>query len=278
MKKTLSTLLGVALCGITLAACGSSDANGSSVPADCEPIAEVKTLKEGKLTALVAEYPPFIYKDGNDVTGADGELLKRVAASLCLEPDIKQTSFTAIIEGLKSGRADISAGDWTLNAERKSMFQVSDPVYQDLQGVISPDGLDTVDDIMGKKIGTAAGYLVVPDMQKAFGKENVKLYQSDVEGYQDLKAGRIDAYLSGQGALAFLLSQNNDTTMKNVALQPDDRIPATVNPSVAVALVAKDNPDLRDAVNEVIAEYRSSGDLAKVLDESGVDPASADIG
>lgn len=292
MKKSPLILVGVA--ALLLSACGSSSSStdssssttgsdattaGSSAVAEasCAPVAEVKTIAPGELTIAVAEYPPFIYKDGDSISGADGEFLKRLAAALCLKPNIQQTSFTAIIEGLKSNRVDISAGDWTLNDERKQLFEVSEPVYADLQGIISKEGYDTVDKLMGKKVGTAAGYLVVEDMQKTFGADNVPLYQSDVEGYQDLKAGRIDAYLSGLGALAFMLRQNGDTEMKNVVLAPDQQIPATVNPSYAVALMTKGNEGLRDAANKVLDEYRSSGDLAAQLTSDGVDPSSAEI-
>lgn len=274
-KAGIVAILG--LCAIAVAGCSSgSGANGSTDPS-CEPIAEVETITPGKLTAFVAEYPPYIYADGDSVSGADGELIKRVADALCLEPDIQQTSFTAIIEGLKSGRADLSAGDWTLNEERQELFEVSNPVYEDKQGVISMEGYSTIEELIGKRVGTVSGYLIVPDLQEAFGADNVKLYQSDVEGYQDLKAGRIDAFISGQGALAFMLRQNNDSTTQNLAIEPDDRVNATVNPSVSVVLIQKGNTALRDAVNEVLDEYRSSGDLAAQLESDGVDPTSADI-
>lgn len=282
MKKARIVAL-IGACVLLLSGCsaGAGDSTGTSSSPDhsCEPILEgVETINEGKLTAFVAEYPPYVYKDGDSVSGVDGELLKRVADALCLEADIQQTSFAAIIEGIKSGRADISAGDWTLNEERQQLFEVSQPVYEDKQGVISLEGYTTVEELVGKTVGTVSGYLIVPDMQAAFGTDNVRLYQSDVEGYQDLKAGRIDAFISGQGALAFMLTQNNDTTTKNRAIEPDERIGATVNPSVAVALIAKDNIALRKAVDLVIDEYRSSGDLATQLESDGVDPTSADVG
>lgn len=281
MKKARIVALAGA-CALLLSGCsaGSADPGGAGSDSEqqCEPIvAGVETVNEGKLTAFVAEYPPYVYKDGDSVSGVDGELLKRVADALCLEADIQQTSFAAIIEGIKSGRADISAGDWTLNEERQQLFEVSLPVYEDKQGVISLDGYTTVEELVGKTVGTVSGYLIVPDMQTAFGKDNVRLYQSDVEGYQDLKAGRIDAFISGQGALAFMLAQNNDTTTKNMAIEPDERIGATVNPSVAVALVAKGNTALQEAVNLVIEEFRSSGDLAAQLETDGVDPTSAEV-
>src|SRR5690606_4968368 len=99
--KILSLGLGLPL---ALAGC-SSDTNSTAIADDCEPIAEVETIKEGELTVLLSQHPPFISKSGDELQGIEGELVTKIAEDLCLELNASPTSFTAVIEGLQSGRA-----------------------------------------------------------------------------------------------------------------------------------------------------------------------------
>src|SRR5207253_2942694 len=115
---------------LPLAACGTTSST-SSVAATCTPVvANVKTETQGKLTAAVAEYPPYVSMKGGSLSGVDGEVIKRIAKDLCLDPDVKTQSFTAIIESVKNGTVDLSAGNWYINDDRKVQFAISDPVYQ----------------------------------------------------------------------------------------------------------------------------------------------------
>lgn len=274
MKHVKVFAVAAAAC-IGLSACGSTPASETTSSSDCTPIAEVKTIKPGKLTALVAEYPPYVSQEGGKISGVDGLLLERTAKALCLELDAQTTSFSAVIEGLRSGRADISAGDWSLNEERADLFETSDGVYKSAASVISRDGYSSLEDLKDKTIGTPQGYLWVEDFQTALGREKVKLYQSEAAVFDDLAAGRIDAGVVGEGGAAHRLAQGSYGDLQMKSLEEDDRIEFTVNPPRSVALIKKGNTELKDAVNEVLADYYESGDLAKVMEEAGLNSDAA---
>lgn len=265
-----------AVSAAVLAACGSDSDQASSVAADCKPVAEVKTVKDGVLTASISEFPPYIGAKGGKPTGIDGALLTKIAADLCLELDAKVTSFPAIISSLDAKKADLSAGSWTITDERLSKFEVSDPVYYSLAGVVSKDGLSTVDQLKGKKVGTTTGYLWVSDLQKALGADNVKLYQSEQSVYDDLKAGRLDAGLFTEGAVAYYLSSDgNPKDLKLAVLEKDDRIEMTVKEPATGVLIRKGSTDLQTAVNQIVADFQNSGELTKLLTDAGINEQSA---
>jgi polar amino acid transport system substrate-binding protein len=261
---------------LALTGCGSSDTT-KTVAAGCKPIVlGVKTVSGGKLSMAVAEYPPYVSMKGGSLSGVDGTVLAEVAKALCLEVSAQTMSFPAIVESVKRGRADLSAGNWYINEERAKSFELSDPVYLDQMALMSAEGAKTLDELKGKAVGTTQGYLWVEDLQKQLGKENVRLYASEDAVYQDVKAGRIAAGVITYGGGAHLLKSNSDSKFKVEVFESDPRIPASVGARTAV-LVNKGNTALQDAVNRVVEEMRKSGALAKALEKAGIDKSAADV-
>lgn len=263
--------------GTLLAAtsCASTSATSSVAP-NCEPTADVETLNEGTLTVLVAEHPPFVSMRGNELTGIEGELIKDIAEDLCLELDVTSTSFSAVIEGLQSGRADLSAGNWTVNDERRKLFEVSDGLYTSGMGIVTQDkGWSTVDDLKNKPLGTPQGYLWIDQLNDVYGADNVRQYQTDTAVLDDVTAGRIEAGLVSLAANTWRLRQEQYSSLTMSEMEPTEEIPYTQEPPISVALIAKGNTALKDATNAAIKEYYDSGELGQALADVGLDPDTA---
>ena len=262
---------------LPLAACGTAS-NDTTVASGCTPVVSgVETATKGKLTMAVAEYPPYVSMKGGSLSGVDGEVLKRVAKDLCLEPEAKTSSFTAIIESVKNGSVDLSAGNWYINQERGQQFAVSDPVYLDKMALLTSSGGDTIDGVAGGTVGTVQGYLWVADLQKALGADNVKLYATEDAVYQDVKTGRAGAGVMTYGAALQLVESNGDSKLKVAELQPDERVQASVGAAQTAVLVNKNKTALRDAVNQIVERMREDGSLKKALEDNGLPGTASDV-
>ena len=269
--------LGVAL---AVAGCSSNGDGANTAAEDCEPVAEPETINDGELTVLVAQHPPFISMSDNELHGIEGELVEKIAEDLCLELNASPASFTAVIEGLQSGRADLSAGQWTLNEERAELFEVSDPVYDGGGMGVVTQGEDwsTVGDLEDKSLGTPQGYLWVDDIEEVYGSDNISEYQSDDAVLDDVNAGRIDAGLVSSLANTWRLEEHDqysDLTINQ--LEVTDRIPYTQEPPMAVVLIEDGNTNLRDATNTILEDFRESGDLGEAFEEEGLDADWAEV-
>lgn len=273
-RYTIAALLAASL--LPLAACGGAPA--STVPTDCKPVVEgVETANNGKLTMAIAEYPPYVSLKGGSLSGVDGTVLAEVAKQLCLQPDAKTSSFTAIIESVKNGSVDLSAGNWYINEERAQQFEVSNPVYLDKMALLTADGADTIDGVSGKSVGTPQGYLWVKDLQDTLGKDKVKLYATEDAVYQDVKSGRAGAGIMTYGAALQLVKSNNDTKLKVTELKSDLRIKASVGAARTAVLVHKGNTKLKDAVDTVVEKMRADGSLQKALEDNGLPGSAAEV-
>lgn len=274
-KNLKPAAFGGVLAVLALAATGcSGESTGTAPDENCTPVvADVATMTEGKLKVLEVEHPPFVTMEGNQISGIEGDLVQKVADDLCLELDVQITSFAGAIEGLQNNRGDLSSANWSVNDERRELFEVSNPMYENTLGVVTRgENWDTIADLEGKKIGTPQGYLWNEDLKNLYG-DNVTEYQSDIAVMDDVKAGRIDAGFVNSHANNWRIATHDryeDLTLK--PMQADPAMPYTQETRNAVVLIKKGNTDLKDAVDVILQDYIESGEMQAAFEKYGLDP------
>ncbi len=264
MKATTLTSLGLALTLI-----GAT----SALAQDCAPKHAFTTLVEGTLTVALTNTPPYSAETDGTVGGIDGDLLKRFAEENCLTIAYEIFNYPGAVSAVQSGRADVAIGGFYRTAARDQVVTLSTPVYLDQLAVTSKAGYSTLDELIGKKVGTVEGYDWVMEMQDTI--EGSTTYPSSLNLAQDVQADRLDAGLEGFGAAVVL---HAGTDVKVTLLQADERIAATTLASQTAFLLPKDNGDFVAAMNASIEDYRSAGVIAEVLTAYGLDPSAATVG
>ncbi|RYF49252.1 MAG: transporter substrate-binding domain-containing protein, partial [Cytophagaceae bacterium] len=153
--------------------------------ADCIPAHKFETLTPGVLTVAAWSFPPYsIPGSGTKLSGVDGEIIKLIAEKECLILKTTALDPAAVIQSVVAKRADVAIGDWYRTAERNKILGLTTPIYLDVMGIISKDGITKVADLEGKRVGTVQGYLWVTDLQKVYG-DNLVLYPNPVAMAQD---------------------------------------------------------------------------------------------
>ncbi len=274
-RPAITLMMAAALAAVTLTACSSGEAP-SEEKEECVPVAEVTTVQPGVLTAVSVESAPLFTYVNNEPGGPNGDLLSKVAEELCLDLQVDLTSVVAATETIKANRADISPAGWYYNDERAETFAISDPIHSDGVGLVSKEGYSNLDEVKDLVVGTTVGVLWSDELQTALGADHVKIYQTEFAVIDDIIAGRIDAGMMAQ-SMASNRIEEQGLDLKSVLLDPDERISASVDPAVTIALMPKENSALRDAVNKILKEFRDSGELAASLEKVGMDPRAADV-
>jgi len=246
---------------------------GAASAQDCTPKHAFKTLAAGKLTVALTNTAPYSLEKDRAIAGIDGDLVKRFARENCLEITYEIYTYPGAVSAVQARRADMAIGGFYRTAARAKVVTLSTPVYLDQLSVASAQGYDTIDALLGKKVGTVEGYLWVQDMEKLF--PGAKTYPSPLNLAQDLHAGRIDAALDGFGAAVI---QNAGRDYKIHVLKPDPRIDATMNPSQTGFLLDRRNADFINAMNRSLDAYRQDGSIAQALQAYGLDASAADVG
>ena len=247
--------------------------------ANCKAKYDVSGAKGGKLRVGAIQYPPYSTVTDGEAGGIDGEIMTGFAKAACLEMEVSETSFAAAVSSITSGRNDVAMGDLYRTKERADEVALSDPVYLDQVGIISREGIDSIDELTGKKLATVQGYYFVDDVTETFG-DDVQLFPDSVKMFQDLLAGRSEAALeSYPSAVAYLESRNATDAFQVKVPAADPRIPATGANAAQSTFAYNDSvAGLGEALNDYLRDIRESGELARILDENGLPKSAADVG
>lgn len=290
MPKHASRLaLLIAVTGFAIAGCASAEtpapapaasteAEESTMAAEeCSPAHPgLTTVEEGFLTVAAYEYAPFSAIDGETLSGAEGEILNSIAALECLDVKVQPGDASAMIPAIETGRADTTLGSWYRTSARAEIVLLSDPVIIDQLTLISVEGVDTVEGLIGNKVGSTLGFLWNEDLEALLG-DDLSLYPTTQALYADLASGRIsvvvDTFPSGQDAL-------KNTPVEGAQFKvpaPDDRVVSTTMPGQTNFPVNLDNPGLQEAINNNLKTLRDSGVLAEIAEKYGFSPSAVEV-
>jgi polar amino acid transport system substrate-binding protein len=275
-SRTILGLGGTAAVALLLVGCAGSGGTSSatSASADCTPASDVSTVKEGVLTVALTNTPPYSLEADGTISGIDGDLVSAFAEQECLTVEYAPYTYATAVPATEQGRVDVALGGFYRTEARSEVVTLSAPLYLDELSVYSTDGASTVDDLLGKTIGTVEGYLWVDDLKNLPGTET-RTYPDSVSLAADLKAGRIDAALDGYGA-AVIATQGEDYEIE--VLEADDRVASTNEPSQAAVLFDPSNSDLSDAFDTMVTEAREDGSLIEILGDYDLPASAAEVG
>ena len=252
--------------------------SASAFADDCKPAAAVKTVTPGKLTVGVDNYPPFAaITPDNQASGIDVLMVQTVAKQNCLEFVPVNLAPAATIQAVISGKSDIAVGAWYRSEDRSKVLGLSAPTYIDPMTVISKDGINTIDGMMGKKVGTVTGYVWNADLLKLLG-DNFKTYPDEQTLNQDLEANRIDVGLDGNSGPVEAQKAGRLKGFKLMIAKPDERVGSSVAAPQSALLYTKDNTSLGKAIDGAIASMRKDGSLEQAVKDVGYDPAILNVG
>lgn len=206
MKKwnQVVALLLMAASMLTLAGCQST-ASTDAGKANSKPVKKV-------IIGTGSKFKNYCFiDDKNNLTGFEVELLKKVDEKLPqYEFEFKTFDFAAILVSLETGKIDLAAHQYEVNADRKNKFLFGDEGVTtfDLRLVVKEDrndikSLDDLAAIGGKvEVGSAAANstYVVDKWNKEHGnKLNLVFQASDTTlTLKNLESGKTDAFVSIQ--------------------------------------------------------------------------------
>jgi ABC-type amino acid transport substrate-binding protein len=281
-SRTLMVLL--ACVALAAAACGTeaSKTTDTAVPTPGETTIEkcvivqgtepdakatgksFKTLKKGVLTVgSDTAFPPFESIEGGKAVGFDVDLVDEVAKRLGgLEVDYQTAAFDTIFTALAAGKWDIVASAVTIKAERKQTVDFTEPYFvADLSLSVTDENADSIsgmDDMQGKIVGTQAATTSEDCSKtlKADGKiADVRTYDTAPDAFTDLAAGRVDGVIIDYPTAKQILENRTGSRVVEVIRTQEE---------YALA-VSEKNPDLREAINDALAEIRSDGTYARLF-------------
>ncbi|MBU2702823.1 putative glutamine transport system substrate-binding protein [Sporomusaceae bacterium BoRhaA] len=269
MKKIISLFLGmITLSMLLLSGCGEAPKAESTDPASAPDIKAIKdrgTLKIG----VKLDVPKFGFKNPTtgQVEGMEIDLSKALAKKILGDENkIDVQGVTAKTRGplLDNGEVDLVIATFTITDERKQSYNFSDPYFTDGVGLLvkKSSGIQSLQDLNGKKIGVAQSATSKKAIQDAADKAGIKISFLEFGTYPEIKAaldsGRVDCF-SVDGAILFGYLDDS-TVILNDRYDPQKYGVASKKSNVALAKI----------VNDTINEMKQSGELDKLIQKWGL--------
>ena len=214
-------------------------------------------MEDGVLTVgSDIPFPPFEFREGDELTGFDVDLMEEIASRLGLD-EVRwvDTSFDTIFTQLAGGRFDAIASATTITEERSQIVSFTEPYYLAQQALTvntaetpdltSVDGLSS-GDVVAVQQGTTG---------EIWARENVpegvqiRSFPEAPDTYTALEAGNVTAVVFDEPSALSEAERREDLEVV-VTIDTGERYGFPVNP---------ENDELLEAMNAVLAEMIEDG-------------------
>lgn len=268
MKKIISLLLiaTFVFTGVVLTSCVATDVEENKeavenkdpdTAVDEAPITDTKVIKMG----TNATFPPYEFYEDGKIVGIDAEIAQLIADKLGYELVIEDMEFNSIITAVVSKGVDMGLAGMTVTDERLESVNFSTSYATGIQSVIVVDGsgIETLDDLAGKKIGvqlSTTGDIYASD---EYGDENVVKYNKGADAVLALIGGDVDAVIIDNEPAKSYVAANEGANLKIL-----DTEYAVEEYAIAIA---KENTELLAQVNAVIEAAILDGTIDAIVDK-----------
>jgi polar amino acid transport system substrate-binding protein len=252
---------------------GCTQPTTSEANQNCQPEWTFETIEKGKLIiAAVGTLPYVDIKPGSsEAGGIDGKFYTDFAKRACLTPEFRSLGGPAAVAAMTEKQADVAAGGWYATDERGESIGQTSPVWFNFNGIVSPSGLDSIDQLKDKTVGVVGGSVYVAPLEKAIGGDHVRQYQNADAILQDLKAGRIGAGVGTAVEMGYQVKARGESGLQVIPLKEDPNYPELTQGGQVNFPHTKDNTDLGKALADFITKIQKDGTVEEILTEYGAD-------
>ena len=279
MKKKMLTVLLAAAMTVSLAGCGSKDADKKD-NASVQNTENAKSDNGSDRTQFVvgfdAEFPPYGYMDEDgDYTGFDLELAQEVCDRNGWELVKKPINWDSKDMELESGSIDCIWNGFTMNG-REDAYTWTEPYIDNSQVfvVASASGVQNKEELAGKVVAVQKDSSALAALNDEENADNIALRDSFSQlieyadyntAFMDLEQGAVDAVAIDIGVAQYQIAQREEG--KFVMLQGEDNKLAVEQYAVGFL---KGNDELRDTVQKTLDEMATDGTFAQIAEKWGL--------
>jgi polar amino acid transport system substrate-binding protein len=205
---------------------------------------------------------PYVFPDPKEpsrLIGFEVDLSEAIARELGVKARQSQNAWDSLIPALKRGDFDIVMNGIEITSQRQAEVLFSQPYYiYTEQLVVRKDEtkIKDINDLKGKKVGTLSG-AVAQDILMNIGGVDVKIYAGQVEPYEDLALGRLDAVLLDLPIAAYYA-------------KPNPKLKYTGKPvgeGFYGIAIRKGDDELKKKIDEILIKLLKSGELKKIYEK-----------
>ncbi len=206
-----------------------------------------------------AAFPPYEYKEGDKFVGIDVEIAEAIAKELGMTLEIVDMEFDSIITSVNGGEVDFGMAGMTVTEERLKEVDFSTSYATGVQVVIvnEDSSIASLDDLVGKKIGTQLGTTGDMYSKDDYGEENVTSYGKGADAVIALKGGDVDAVIIDNEPAKAFVAENEGLKILETEYAVEDY----------AICVKKGNTELLEKIDAALIKLAEDGTLDKIVEK-----------
>lgn len=222
--------------------------------------------KAGKLVVLVdATFMPMEFKDEKgEIVGFDVDLAKELAKRLGVQLEFQNITWDGIFAALKTNKGDMVWSSVTITEDRKKEMAFSNPYYLAGQAILVPatnTDIKGPEDLKGKVVAVQIDTTGQEAAEKIAGIKEIKKLDGGAEACIMTEQGKADATVIDIMVAGFFAKEH--PKVKLVSNKP------FTTEELGIAM-RKDDADLVEKVNEILAQMKADGTMDKALEKWGL--------
>jgi cystine transport system substrate-binding protein len=203
-------------------------------------------------------YAPFTFHDQSGaLVGFDVEIGQEIAKRIGVKAEFVEGPWDGLIAGIDANRYDVVINQVGITEERKAKYDFSEPYIASKAAlVVRGDNTDitSFESLKGKK----SAQTITSNFGKLAQANGAEIVPT--EGFDQSIAlvlqGRADATINDSLSFFDFKKQQPDANVKIAATQPDA--------DYSGVLLAKDKPELLDAINKALTDLKADGTYATI--------------
>lgn len=196
--------------------------------------------------------------------GFEQEIIEEICRRLNRKPVPVQINWDKLIPGLERGLYDMACEGQEITPEHEEVVQFTVPYYVTGLQLCTHErhaDINSLADVAGKQVGVLKASLSY-DLLAEMGDVDIATYDTEVNGFDDLINGRLDAVLFDQPVALYYGKPRESEGIRFI----DEEIGAVKYGFVIDAR----QTDLLEKVNAILLDMRASGQLRAILERWGL--------
>ena len=201
-----------------------------------------------------AGFAPYEYYKNGEVVGVDIDIANEIAKELNKKLVVKDIDFHAIINEVKTGKADFGAAGISYSDERAKEVDFSINYSTSKQVIIVKDNnnFDKIDD---KKIAVQLGSIADTFVSNNYKNAYIVRQKKYLAAIEDLKANKVDCVVMDELPAKNIIEKNKGLKILDKKLTSDSY----------GMVVKKGNKELLDAINKVLNKLKNEGKIDEYI-------------
>ena len=205
---------------------------------------------------------PYIFQDPVDpsrVIGFEVDLVEALAQEMKRQPEFVQNQWDGLIPGLQRGNYDVVVNGLEITEDRKAEINFSEPyyiTYEQLTVRKETYDINSLADCNGKIVGTLK-FSLAQRILEAESAIEVRSYEGQIQAYEDLAIGRLDAVLMDHPIALYYGDSRRNPKLKFVG--------APVSQMSYGIGIRREDKQLLQEVNLALEKLAQSGQLREIL-------------